>query len=85
MQPARPPFDLIAAVIVVLSFLLWTHLALRQMRKGGPAIGNAVGFLLAGIPLVDALMITPISPVIAFGFCFLPPVLRYWQRWVAAT
>lgn len=85
MQPVMPPFGLIAAVVVLLSFLLWTHLALRQMRKGGPAIGAAVGLLLAGIPLVDALMITPTSPVIAFGFCFLPPLLRYWQRWVAAT
>ncbi|MDB6138876.1 MAG: UbiA prenyltransferase [Verrucomicrobiaceae bacterium] len=85
MQPAIPPFGLIAGIVVLLSFLLWTHRALQQMRKGGPAIGEAVGLLLAGIPLVDALMISPTSPVIACGFCFLPPILRYWQRWVAAT
>ena len=75
----------VLSVLTLAAFLLWTILALRQMSKGGRAIGEAVGLLLAGIPLVDALMIAPTSPVIALVFCCLPPLLRLWQRWIAAT
>ena len=73
------------AFVSLASFIAWTVHALRQMRKGGTAIGQAVGLLLAGIPLVDAIVISPAMPGTALGFCCLPPLLRYWQRWVAAT
>ncbi len=75
-----PPFWL-----VVLGFVGWIGYALHRMSKGGPAIGQAVGLLLAGIPLVDAMFVTPFSWDTALAFCSLPPLLRLWQRWVAAT
>jgi hypothetical protein len=56
-----------------------------MLRKGGPAIGQAVGTLLAGIAIVDALAVSSVSTTIALGFVALAPVLRLWQRWVAAT
>lgn len=66
-------------------FALWVLNALRVMRRGGPAIGQAVGLLLAGIPLVDALAVSQVSMPLACGFALLPPGLRLWQRWIAAT
>ncbi len=66
-------------------FALWVLNALRVMRRGGPAIGQAVGLLLAGIPLVDALAVSQVSMSLAWGFALLPPALRLWQRWIAAT
>lgn len=66
-------------------FILWTTFALDRMAKGGPAIGQAVGLLLAGIPLVDAMFIGSFSFPPALVFCALPPFLRLWQRWIAAT
>jgi hypothetical protein len=71
-----------AAVFLVL--VMW---ALKLMRRGGPAIGHAVGWLLAGIPLVDALALSAAAthwPWVA-SLCLLPPLLRYWQRFVSAT
>jgi 4-hydroxybenzoate polyprenyltransferase len=55
------------------------------MKQGGAAIGQAVGLLLASIPIVDALAISQISMPLAFGFVALAPLLRLWQRWIAAT
>lgn len=66
-------------------FLAWTLPAMRVMKRGGPATGQAVGLLLAGIPLVDALAVSQVSLPAAFGFAVLPPLLRLWQRRVAAT
>ena len=59
--------------------------AVMTMRKGGPHIGAAVGWLLAGIPLVDSLAVANHSLNVAIVFAVLPPGLRLWQRWVAAT
>ncbi|GEP44695.1 UbiA family prenyltransferase [Brevifollis gellanilyticus] len=66
-------------------FVLWVMFAMRVMRQGGPAIGRAVGLLLAGIPIVDALAVSVVSLPLALGFVALAPVLRLWQRWIAAT
>lgn len=63
----------------------WLLFSVRQLRAGPRGIGTAVGCLLAGIPLVDALMISSGSPLTAALLCCLPPLLRLWQRWVAAT
>ena len=72
---------------LVLIFLFAATLtsASRIMKQGGAAIGQAVGLLLAGIPIVDALAISQISMPLAFGFVALAPLLRLWQRWIAAT
>ena len=66
-------------------FLSTVFYASRIMRQGGPAIGRAVGILLAGIAVVDALAVMQVSPALACGFVVLAPILRLWQRWIAAT
>lgn len=78
-------FSQLAPLLLPCLFLLWVFNALRVMRRGGPAIGQAVGLLLAGIPLVDAMTISQVSMPLACGFAALPPLLRLWQRWIAAT
>lgn len=55
------------------------------LAKGGPAVGRGVGWLLAGIPIVDALAVAAVSVRLAVGFVALAPLLRLWQRWIAAT
>ncbi len=85
IQPHLRLASLLAIGAPLAFFIAWTLNALRQMRKGGPSIGQAVGLLLAGIPLVDAINISLAEPATALAFCLLPPLLRYWQRWVAAT
>ncbi|MHB1079992.1 MAG: UbiA family prenyltransferase [Prosthecobacter sp.] len=72
-------------VLVLGVFALLVAYATHTLRKGGPAIGKAVGWLLAGIVVVDALAIANVSPPLALGFVVLTPLLRLWQRWVAAT
>ena len=66
-------------------FAIWVFLSMRIMRKGGPHVGRAVGWLLAGIPIVDALAVGHVSLTLACGFAALAPLLRLWQRWIAAT
>lgn len=78
-------FRQLAPWILTALFGLWLLYAMRVMKRGGPAIGQAVGLLLAGIPLVDALAVSRVSLPVAFGFAVLPPLLRLWQRRVAAT
>lgn len=70
---------------VICAFVALVSMALREMRRGGPHIGNAVGWLLAGIPLVDALALGASNGPVVMIFLFLPLLLKGWQRWVAAT
>jgi 4-hydroxybenzoate polyprenyltransferase len=72
-------------LIFIFFFAAIVAMASRIMKQGGPAIGHAVGILLAGIPVVDALAVSQISLPLAFGFMALAPLLRLWQRWIAAT
>jgi hypothetical protein len=44
-----------------------------MLRKGGPAIGQAVGLLLAGIAIVDALAVSSVSMPLALGICRTRP------------
>lgn len=69
----------------IICYLGWLLFSARKLRAGPSGIGNAVGCLLAGIPLVDAQMFSVEAPITAAAFCVLPPLLRLWQRWVAAT
>jgi len=71
--------------VPVVVFIGWLTYALQRMKCGGPEIGQAVGCLLAGIPLVDALFVIMVSTPAALVFCALPPILRLWQRRIAAT
>jgi len=72
-------------IVVLGVFAMLVAYATHSLRKGGPAIGNAVGWLLAGIAVVDALAVATVSVPLALGFVALTPLLRFWQRWVAAT
>ncbi len=72
-------------LLLLAAFAILIALATQTLRKGGPAIGQAVGMLLAGIVVVDALAVSSISVTIALGFVALAPLLRVWQRWIAAT
>jgi 4-hydroxybenzoate polyprenyltransferase len=76
---------LAAPLVLIFAFAAMVTAATRIMRQGGPAIGRAVGILLAGIALVDALAVTQVSLPLAFAFAALAPLLRLWQRWIAAT
>jgi len=79
------PLDQRISLIVLPLFVALVSYAVIVMRKGGANIGASVGWLLAGIPLVDAVAVAPFSSPVALVFCCLPPLLRLWQRWVAAT
>lgn len=72
-----------AIVYIALGWLL--SLPIGFMGQGGASIGRGVGWLLAGIPIVDALAVATVSLPLAWGFVCLAPALRFWQRWVAAT
>lgn len=75
----------LAPAAFIFLFIGMVRHATRVMRQGGPAIGRAVGILLAGIAVVDALAVLQVSLPLACGFVALAPVLRLWQRWIAAT
>lgn len=75
------PWQLLILAVFAALVAYATHL----MRQGGPAIGRAVGLLLAGIVVVDALAVSIVSIPTALVFVCIAPLLRLWQRWVAAT
>jgi 4-hydroxybenzoate polyprenyltransferase len=70
--------------ILLVAFAILAVQAIRQVKQGGAAIGNGVSLLLAGIVLVDGLAMAPYLPW-ATAVIFVIPILRYWQRWIAAT
>ena len=71
--------------IACVGMLCWTGFALLQISKRGRHIGVGVGMMLAAIPLMDGLFISMLSPGWTLAFIGLPPLLRLWQRWIAAT
>ena len=72
-------------LFLVLAFAILIAVTSRMMKRGGAEIGRAVGWLLAGIALVDALAVARVSFGLACAFCALAPLLRLWQRKIAAT
>jgi len=72
-------------LVILAAFAVWVAYATQTLRQGGPAIGKTVGLLLAGIAIVDALAVSTVSIPLALAFVALAPLLRLWQRWVAAT
>ena len=69
--------------IAVSGLVLWQ--ARRILRGGPPKIGKAVGWLLAGIVVVDGLAVAPLEPRISLWFMLCMPLLLLWQRKIAAT
>ena len=76
---------LIRYSVFLVIFVSMIMIAVRIMRQGGSAIGRAVGILLAGIAVVDAIAVASVSFQLACGFIALAPLLRLWQRKIAAT
>jgi 4-hydroxybenzoate polyprenyltransferase len=59
---------------------------MNLMRTPPPAnIGRAVGLLLAGIVLIDAIFVCSVAPIAALCFAASFPLLLLWQRKIAAT
>ncbi len=72
-------------VLVFVAFVVVLRLVLPLLKQGGAKVGQAVGWLLAGIPLVDAMAISLVQPELAIWIGALVPLLRLWQRKIAAT
>lgn len=72
-------------LILVVAFAVLIAMTSRMMRRGGAEIGHAVGWLLAGIALVDALAVARVSFGLACAMAAAVPLLRLWQRKIAAT
>lgn len=73
-------------VIAVLGFCAWTFWMVRPLLfDDRPHIGKAVGGLLAGLPLVDAIAVSNGSVLVVgvMGLLFLACLLL--QRWIPAT
>ncbi|MEZ5387973.1 MAG: UbiA family prenyltransferase [Prosthecobacter sp.] len=73
----------VALIVVLAAFGLLLTVAQARLRVG--KVDAAVGLLLAGFVIADALAICTTAPVLALVFVAASPVLRYWQRWIAAT
>lgn len=77
------PAAKLALLIVPTAFAFLVISALLRLRHA--RIDAAVGLLLAGFVVVDALAIYATHPDLSLAFVALAPLLRLWQRWVAAT
>jgi 4-hydroxybenzoate polyprenyltransferase len=85
LWPILPRFDPAAGVFLI--FLLWVIFAVRLLRRGGRSIPLAVVRLLAGIALLDALLMLRVGAppgVVALAIIGFT-VTRALQRWVPAT
>jgi 4-hydroxybenzoate polyprenyltransferase len=72
-----------ALIVSLIGLLVY---AVRLMRTPPPSnIGRAVGLLLAGIVVVDALAVSPMAPIASVIFAASMPLLLLWQRKIAAT
>ncbi|MEI6535779.1 MAG: hypothetical protein WCN98_10595, partial [Verrucomicrobiaceae bacterium] len=67
-----------------LTLFLWN--VIKKMKSDPPrSVGHAVGYLLAGIVLVDALAVSSISMTTSWALVCLLPLVFFWQRKIAAT
>lgn len=75
----------VTACALPVLFLSLVAGSVSLVRRGGQFIGQGVGWLLAGIVVVDALAISNVSLEIAIAVACGAPLLRLWQRKIAAT
>ena len=67
-------------------FAAWVGWALKILKAGEKArIGKAVGWLLAGMVIIDALAVSAGWPYLALLLVVCCPLLILFQRIVAAT
>jgi len=77
------PISIAVGLAIALAFLLWLRLAATRLSAG--KIGPAVGTMLAGMCLMDALAVSPTQPYLALLLVAITPLLLLWQKFVAAT
>lgn len=73
----------LALLVVPAAFVLLVISALLRLKHS--RVDAAVGLLLAGFVIADAQAVCAAHPAVALIFVALAPLLRLWQRWVAAT
>lgn len=73
----------LAVLVVPAAFILLISSALIRLKHS--RIDEAVGLLLAGFVIADALAVCASQPTVSLVFVALAPLLRLWQRWIAAT
>lgn len=71
--------------LALLVFAFVISRAARMLRGGPAAVGRTVGWLLAGIVVVDALAIESLPSAVSLVFMASMPLLLLWQRKIAAT
>lgn len=75
-----------AGLLMSVGLALFLWLAVRKMKSDPPrSIGPAVGILLSGIVLTDALAVSSIAPSASIALACVMPLALLWQRFIAAT
>lgn len=72
--------------VLLAGFLTWVTYAVVLLRRGGPHIGGAVVALIAGISLLDALLVASAGePFLAWGAALGFPVTLFLQRYIRGS
>lgn len=75
-----------AGLLMSVGLVLFLWVVVVKMKSDPPrTIGPAVGSLLAGIVLVDALAVSSISMTTSMALVCIMPLVLIWQRKIAAT
>jgi hypothetical protein len=77
----QPP----AGALLVLLFMFFISMVVSYMTQKKGSVADGVGWLLAGITAVDALAVASVNLYWGLAFMALVPLLKFGQRWVAAT
>lgn len=76
----------VVAMVCLVAWLGWTIYCVILLRgRSEGSVGKAVGLLIAGMLLVDALAVAAGFPWVAVGLLFALPAVLFAQRKVAAT
>ena len=75
-----------AGLLMSVGLALFLWMAVRKMKSDPPkSIGPAVGILLSGIILTDALAVSSMSLAASIALACVMPLALLWQRFIAAT
>ncbi len=76
----------ISGLLMSVGLTLFLWVVIKKMKSDPPrTIGPAVGALLAGIVLVDALAVSSVSITASIALICVLPFVILWQRLIAAT
>ena len=83
---AASAFASVAGALLYLALLAWVGSSLARLRGPAPAVGDVVARLIAGISLVDALVIAQAGdPAMALVAALGLPLTLFLQRYVRGT